>query len=52
VRREKELNALYDKIAREFPFLVQQGLYSPGQKLSLEHLLGMTVFGQPKSGRK
>ena len=33
-RREKELNKLYEKIAREFPFLVQQGLYTPrGEKV-------------------
>jgi len=52
-RREKELNKLYEKIAREFPFLVQQGLYTPaGEKASLDHLLGMTIFGQPKMGRK
>jgi len=52
-RREKELNKLYEKIAREFPFLVQQGLYTPrGEKATLDHLLGMTIFGQPKMGRK
>jgi len=52
-RRERELNKLYEKIAREFPFLVQQGLYTPaGEKASLDHLLGMTIFGQPKMGRK
>ena len=52
VRRERELKTLYDKLAKKFPFLVQQGLYSQGKKPSLDHLLGMTIFGQPKMGRK
>jgi hypothetical protein len=35
-RRERELNKLYEKIAREFPFLVQQGLYTPrGEKVRI-----------------
>ena len=33
VRREKELKQLYEKIAREFPFVAKQGL-KPGQKVS------------------
>ena len=38
-RREKELNKLYEKIAREFPFLVQQGLYTPrGEKVRIYKL--------------
>jgi len=52
LRRERELKTLYDKLAKKFPFLVQQGLYSQGKKPSLDHLLGMTIFGQPKMGRK
>eukprot|EP00093_Oithona_nana_P011614 11614.XXX_341299_338499_1 [CDS] Oithona nana genome sequencing. len=52
MRKAKEVGKLYNKIAREFPFLVQQGLFSPGEKPSLDHLLGMTIFGQPKMGRK
>ena len=33
VRREQELKQLYEKIAREFPFVAKQGL-KPGQKVS------------------
>ena len=39
---------LYDKIAREFPFIAKQGL-KPGDNLN--DLFAMTLFGQPK-GRK
>ena len=33
MRREQELKQLYEKIAREFPFVAKQGL-KPGQKVS------------------
>jgi len=47
MRREKELKQLYEKIAREFPFVAKQGL-KPGQKVpSLDDLFAMTMFGQP-----
>ena len=55
VNRDAELKELYGKIAEEFPFLAKQGLLKNGarnQKMSLDQLLSMTVFGQPKMGRK
>ena len=51
--RRQELTNLYGKIAKEFPFLVKQGLLRPGdRKVSIDDLLSMTVFGQPKMGKK
>ena len=51
VRREKELSALFEKIAKEYPDLVNQGLYN-GKKPTLDNLFGLTVFGQPRMGKK
>ena len=33
-------------------FQVKQGLFETGSPPSLDHLLSMTVFSQPKSGKK
>jgi len=53
MQRHQELTNLYGKIAKEFPFLVKQGLLRPGdRKVSIDDLLSMTVFGQPKMGKK
>jgi len=53
MNRRQELTNLYGKIAKEFPFLMKQGLLSPdGRKVSIDDLLSMTVFGQPKMGKK
>jgi len=51
LRREKELSALFEKIAKEYPDLVNQGLYN-GKKPTLDNLFGLTVFGQPRMGKK
>ena len=51
VRRQKELSTLFEKIAKEYPDLANQGLYN-GKKLTLDNLFGLTVFGQPRMGKK
>jgi len=51
--RRQELTNLYGKIVKEFPFLANQGLNNQNhRKLSIDDLLSMSVFGQPKMGRK
>jgi len=51
--RRQELTNLYGKIVKEFPFLANQGLLRPDdRKVSIDDLLSMSVFGQPKMGRK
>lgn len=52
MRKTQALNRLYEEIAAKFPFLVKQGLFETGSPPSLDHLLSMTVFSQPKMGRK
>ena len=53
VNRRQELTNLYGKIVKEFPFLANQGLLRPGdRKVSIDDLLSMSVFGQPKMGKK
>lgn len=53
MNRHQELTNLYGKIAKEFPFLLKQGLLNPNdRKVSIDDLLSMTVFGQPKMGKK
>jgi len=51
LRRQKELSTLFEKIAKEYPDLANQGLYN-GKKLTLDNLFGLTVFGQPRMGKK
>lgn len=53
MNRRQELSNLYGKIVKEFPFLANQGLLRPGdRKVSIDDLLSMSVFGQPKMGKK
>ena len=52
VRRENKLKELYEKIAREFPFVAKQGLKQPGKVPSLDEMLAMTIFSQPRAGKK
>ena len=53
VNRRQELTNLYGKIVKEFPFLANQGLLRPNdRKVSIDDLLSMSVFGQPKMGKK
>ena len=53
VNRRQELTNLYGKIVKEFPFLANQGLLRPDdRKVSIDDLLSMSVFGQPKMGKK
>jgi len=47
INRKKELKNLYGRIAEKFPFLAKQGLKGD----SLDDLFGMTIFGQPRSGK-
>ena len=51
MRREKELKQLYDKIAKEFPFVAKQGLKN-GKTPSLNDLFAMTIFGQPRANSR
>jgi len=53
MNRRQELTNLYGKIVKEFPFLANQGLLRPNdRKMSIDDLLAMSVFGQPKMGKK
>jgi len=53
MNRRQELTNLYGKIVKEFPFLANQGLLRPDdRKVSIDDLLSMSVFGQPKMGKK
>jgi len=53
MNRRQELTNLYGKIVKEFPFLANQGLLRPNdRKVSIDDLLSMSVFGQPKMGKK
>lgn len=52
LRREKELSALFEKIASQYPDLANQMGSGNGKKLSLDNLFGLTVFGQPRMGKK
>lgn len=52
LRREKELSALFEKIANQYPDLANQMGNGNGKKLSLDNLFGLTVFGQPRMGKK
>ncbi|XP_059097706.1 uncharacterized protein LOC131892003 isoform X3 [Tigriopus californicus] len=47
-KREKHLKELYEKIAKEFPFVAKQGLNHEGKVSSLNDLFAMTIFGQPQ----
>ncbi len=49
VNRQQQLRRLYDKIAREFPFIAKQGLK---EGADLNDLFAMTLFGQPKGRRR
>jgi hypothetical protein len=46
----KAITKLYEEIAAKFPFLVKQGLFDSGSTGSIDHLLSMTIFSQPKMG--
>jgi len=52
VRKQQALQKLYETIADKFPFLAKQGLMDSGSPTSLDHLLSMTIFSQPKMGKK